>query len=247
MQDFEKRAQEPVPVDWGNSHEATVKVSDLSASPLEGVPFADLPSAATIVRNYDAWKKDYASWLFRTQKLHLLKSSTLNEYSRPGETERDFRVRLQQAAKEHRGHQVGKLRRKYASDFKKLDEKMRRAETARQRQEARARGQKYQTAVSFGETLLGSFLGWKTTRTATRTTRDVGRSMKKSKDVESAKANLKALQQERNNLEAQFQSEVNALEMRTNLLTEQLEEISITPVKTNISIRLVTLVWCMTP
>jgi len=70
--------------------------------------------------------------------------------------------------------------------------------------------------------------------------------MKESKDIEGAEASLKALQQERVNLEAQFNSDVTALEMKTDPLTENLEKFSIVPTKTNISIRLVTLVWNVT-
>jgi hypothetical protein len=234
---------EPVPVDWDNSREANIKVSELDNTPLEGIPFAELPSTAIIAKNYSSWEKDFSNWLFRTQKLQLLKSENLNEFSRPEETDRDFRIRLQQTAREQRDQQVEKLRRKYSSDFARLDERIRRAQTTLKEHEAQAKGQKYQAAVSFGATLLGSFLGRRTTGSATRTAREIGRSMKESKDKEGTEANLKALQQERANLETQFQSEVNALETKTNPLTEKLTTFSITPSKTNISIRLVTLVW----
>ncbi len=234
---------DPVPVDWNNSKEANVKVSELGNTALEGVPFADLPSAALVARNYSSWERDFSDWLFRTQKLPLLKSENLNEFSKPEETDRDFRIRLQQIAREQRDQQVEKLRRKYSSDFARLDERIRRAQATFEKREAEAKGQKYQAAVSFGATLLGSFLGRRTSGSTTRTAREIGRSMKESKDIAGAEANLKALQQERANLETQFQSEVNVLETKTNPLTENLTTVSITPSKTNISIRLVTLVW----
>jgi hypothetical protein len=234
---------DPVPVDWDNSKGANVRVSELGNTPLEGIPFADLPSVAVIARNYSSWEKDFSDWLFRTQKLQLLKSENLNEFSKPEETDRDFRIRLQQIAREQRDQQVEKLRKKYSSDFAKLDERIRRAQATFQKHEAEAKGQKYQAAVSFGATLLGSFLGRRTGGSATRTAREIGRSMKESKDIAGAEADLKALQQERVNLETQFQSEINVLEMKTNPLTENLATVSITPSKTNISICLVTLVW----
>jgi hypothetical protein len=234
---------EPVPVDWDNSKEANMKVSELGNTPMKGVPFADLPSAALVPRNYTSWEKDFSNWLFRTQKLQLLKSENLNEFSRPGETDRDFRIRLQQTAREQRDQQVEKLRRKYSSDFARLDERIRRVQATIQKHEAQSKGQKYQAAVSFGATLLGSFLGRRSTGSATRTAREIGRSVKEAKDKGSFEANLRALQEERADLETQFQSEVNVLESKTNPLTEQLETVSITPTKTNISIRLVTLLW----
>jgi hypothetical protein len=237
--------RDPIAVNWDNSKEANIKVSELGNAPLQGVPFADLPSVAALPKNYGSWAKDFSNWLFRTQKLQLMKSGNLNEFSRPEETERDFRIRLQQTGRERRDQQVEKLRQKYSSNFARLDERVRRAKTVLEEQEAEAKGQKYQTAVSFGATLLGSFLGRRTTSGATRTAREIGRSMKESRDRESAEANLNALQQQRANLETQFQSEVNALETKTNPLTENLENISITPTKTNITVRLVALVWTL--
>jgi hypothetical protein len=236
---------DPIAVNWDNSREANIKVSELSNVPSQGVSFADLPSAAAIPKNYGFWSKDFSNWLFRTRKLKLMKSGNLNEFSGPDETERNFRIRLQQKGREQRDQQVEKLRQKYSSGFARLDERIRRATTVLQEQEAQAKGEKYQAAVSFGATLLGSFLGRRTGSNATRTAREIGRSMKESRDKEGAEANLKTLQQERANLETQFQSEVNALETKTNPLTEDLENISVTPTKTNITVRLVALVWTL--
>jgi hypothetical protein len=146
-------------------------------------------------------------------------------------------------AREERDQQVEKLREKYTSDFARLDERIRRAKMVLEEQQAQAKGQKFQTAVSLGETLLGSFLGRKSSSRATRATREITRSMKESRDRENAEANLKALQQERVRLEAQFQSEVGITEAKINPLTETLENIRITPTKTNIQVQLVALVW----
>jgi len=233
----------PVPVDWDNSREVNIKVSDLCNAPSEGISFSDIPRAAVIARNYTAWGRDFSNWLFRTQKLQLLKSENLNEFSKPEETERDFRIRLQQAAREQRDQQVEKLRKKYSSGFSRLDERIRRAQATFKKQKTEAGGQKYEAAVSFGANLLGSFLGRRTRGSATRTVREISRTMKKAKHKEAAETNLKALQQERANLDAQFQLEVNALETKIDPLTEKLEKVFITPTKANISIRLVTLVW----
>ena len=181
----------------------------------------------------------------RTQKLQLLKSENFKEISKPEETERDFRIRLQQNAREQRDQQVEKLREKYSSDFSRLDERIRRAQAVFEKQKTEAGGQKYEAAVSFGATLLGSFLGRRTGGGINRTAREIDRSMKESKDKEAAESNLSALQQERANLDAQFQSETNALENKMNPLTEDLQKVSITSTKTNISIRLVTFVWTL--
>lgn len=236
-------SEKPIPVNWDEAKETDMKVSSLLKEPLEDLPYADLPPAAANAKNYSLWEKEFSNWLLRTQKIQLFRSRTLNEMSKPGETERDFRIRLQQIAREKRDQQVEKLRLKYASTFSRLDERIRRAKMTLEEQQAQAKTQKYQTAVSIGETILSSFLGRKSSTRATRTTREISRVMKEKRDKEKAEENLKALQKEKEKLEAQFQWEVDALETKINPLTETFETVEYRPNKTGIQVQLVALAW----
>src|SRR6186713_2512140 len=97
--------------------------------------------------------------LHRIWKMELLKSSATGEISKPGETERDLRVRLQQFFREQRDGQVEALRAKYASRINSLQERIRRAQQAVDKEKAQANQAKLQTAISLGTTLIGAFLG----------------------------------------------------------------------------------------
>jgi len=233
----------PLPVNWEEAEEVNIKVSNLESTPSGDLAYAILPSEALRAKNYAAWEKDFENWLLRTQKMRLLKSTYLQELSRPEETERDFRIRLQQVSREKRDQQTEKIREKYSSALARVDERLRKAKMNLDEQQAQAKSQKYQVAVSIGETLLSSFLGRKSSTRATRSAREIARSRKEARDRENAEANVKALQGERAKLEAQFQSEVASTETKANPLTETLEEIFITPSKADILIRLVALVW----
>ncbi len=91
-----------VALDWDRATPAAVSLADLEQSPAEEAQFLPVPPSAGKAKSYDTWKKEFAGWLFRTQKLELFHSPASNEVSRPGESERDFRVRLQQAGRERR-------------------------------------------------------------------------------------------------------------------------------------------------
>ncbi len=236
----------PLPVDWDQAKEAALKITDLLDAPPQNLPYADLPVEALNAKNYVKWKKDVSNWISRSQKLELFKSPSLNEISKPEETERDFRIRLQQTAREKRDVQVDKLREKYSSTFSRLDERIRRAQRTLDEQQAQAKSQKYQVAASIGESLLSAFLGRRSSTRATRATREISRSMKESRDKKGAEENLKAIQKERTKLEADFQSEIEATEAKINPLTEKLENILVAPNKTNIEVQLLTLVWTAT-
>ena len=84
--------------------EADLALSLIWSRPRRGCAVCcHLPAGAGKAKSYEDWNKDFAGWLFRTQKVDLLKSPSTKEVSKPGESERDFRVRLQQSGREATG------------------------------------------------------------------------------------------------------------------------------------------------
>jgi hypothetical protein len=237
-----------VPVDWDHATEAALALSDLEQVPAEGAQFSNLSAAAGKAKNYDAWGKDFSSWLFRNQTVDLLRSPSTKEVSRPGESERDFRVRLQQSGREQRDTQAGSLRQKYAPKIAALQDRIRRAAQMVDRQHTESRSSQLQAAISVGATILSAFLGRKaisatTIGKATTAIRGAGRVIKESQDVGQAEENMGALQQQLAALEAQFKSETESLAAATDPLNEKLETVSLTPTKANIAVKLVALAW----
>jgi len=99
-----------------------------------------------------------------------------------------------------------------------------------------------------GATVLGALLGRKTLSTATlgRATtaaRGVGRTVKEGQDIERAQETLNAARQQKAELEAQVQTEVNALGGAMDSRTEALEPITLTPKRTQVSVQFVALAW----
>jgi hypothetical protein len=238
----------PVTVDWAQASEIDLPVQDLENTPQEGAEFADAPASATKAKSFTAWQKEFSGWIYRNKRLELLESPSLEVASNPGELERDFRVRLQQLAREQRDEAVEKLRQKFAPKIAQLQEKKRRAEQAVEREAEQAKSQKYQTAISFGATLLSSFMGRKamsltTLGRATTAARGVSRSMKESADVDRAQATAVAVDDQIADLDSQFKEETAKLEQSLDPQNEVLEKVSLKPTKANIAVKLVTLAW----
>src|SRR5262245_21124335 len=203
-------------VDWDHPMRADLAIADLEPAPENGAQFLSLPSNAGKAKSYETWSKEFAGWLFRTQKMELFGSASAKDTSRPGESERDFRVRLQQSGREQRDNAAEALRRKYAPKIAALQDRIRRAQQQREKQQAESRSSQMQAAISVGASILGAFLGRKTISAAnvgraTTAMRSAGRVMKESQDVSLAEENVAALQQQLADLEAQFRSESDAL------------------------------------
>jgi hypothetical protein len=237
-----------VPVDWDHAAEVALALSDLEQVPTEDAQFANPPVAASKAKSYETWNRDFSGWLFRNQKVDLLRSPSTKEVSKPGESERNFRVRLQQSARQQRDKQSESLRQKYAPKIAALQDRIRRAQQMIERQQAESRSSQVQAAISVGATILGAFLGRKTISAtnigkATTAIRGASRAIKESQDVGQAEDNASALQQQLADLEAQFKAETESLAAATDPLTEKLETLSLKPTKTNIAVKLVALAW----
>jgi hypothetical protein len=241
-------AEGVVTVDWDRTALVDMALADLEQTPEDGAQFLPLPASAGKAKSYVEWGKDFGTWLFRTQKMELIKSPSSKEISKPGESERDFRVRLQQSGREQRDKAAEALRQKYAPKIATLQDRIRRAEQQKEMQQVEARSSQVQAAISVGASILGAFLGRKTISAAnigraTTAIRSAGRVMKESQDVGMAQENIAALQQQLADLEAQFKSESESLVAATDPLSEKLESVSIKPTKANIAVKLVALAW----
>jgi hypothetical protein len=239
-------AEAPVPVDWAAAAETVYGASDLEREPEPNALFAPLPAQASKARNYDSWRKSFVTWIYGTKKLEVLRSADPALVSAPGESEGQFRVRLQQAAREGRDQAVERLRQQYAPRLATLQERLRRAQAARDREAGQAAAAKMQTAISFGSTLLGAFMGRKavslsTIGRATTAARGVGRSMKEAEDVRRADESVEAVQQQIDAIEADLREQTSALE--ATMANGPLERLAVAPKKSGIEAQVVALTW----
>jgi hypothetical protein len=237
-----------IPVVWENAEIIDIPATDLEKSPRGNAQFSTLPSSANQAKNYPDWEKDFATWLYGSQRLDLLQSPSLKATSNPGEDERDFRIRLQQIAREQRDEIIDNLRTKYASKLATLEERKRRAEQTVEKQAEQAKKAKVDTALSFGATLLGAFTGRKmlsqsNISKAKSAMRGISKSADESQDVKRAQETVAAIEQQIADLNAQFEEDTAELESKIDPLTETLETVSVKPKKTDIQVQLTTLAW----
>lgn len=241
-------ANEVLAVKWQDAVDAGLAEQDLRTEAEPNASFAELPAPAAQPANYAKWQKQFASELQRNCAVELFKSASYKELSKPGESERDFRVRLSQLSRQDRDAAMDKLRRKYAPKIAALEDKIRRAEERVAREQAQARSQQINTVLDVGATILGAFMGRKAvSRTnlnrAGSAMRSVSRASRESQDVKSAEETLALLQQQVADLNAEFDAEVAAHAAGGAAQTEVLEIVAVKPQKTGIWVKLLALAW----
>ena len=151
-------ADESIPVDWTNSQQIEIDIKNLQKNP-DSENFIELPPEASKPANYESWKKDFIDWIYRNQKLNLFKVKNIKEISKVEESERDFKIRIDTLIREDRDNMTQKLRQKYASKMRSLQEKIQRTEGIVRLQQEQAQQQKIQTAFSLGSTFNRSIHG----------------------------------------------------------------------------------------
>jgi len=236
-----------IPVAWEKAQPVDIPAEDLERSPRPEARFANLPPAAGQSKNYAAWNRDFISWLYGTRKIDLLFSPSLKQHSQPNESEREFRLRLGQSSREQRDEAAEALRKKYSARITAIQERIRKADQAKEKQAEQAKQAKIQTAISFGSTLLGAFTGRKlsssTISRASTAMKGASRAVDESRDVARAGETVEAFQKQLLALQAEFEAEMASLQEKIDPGTETLETIAIKPSKSEISVQLLALAW----
>ena len=240
-------------VQWDDARMISLYEEDLERSPEEAqkISYMDLPQDAIQSRNYKRWEKEFKDWLYRAKHLELFRSPSLKQVSRLGESEKDFRIRIQHTAREKRDEILEKVRKKYTARISSLEKQILRAEQAVDREKDQVSQQRFQTAISFGATIFGAMLGRKrVSRTslgrAATTAQRAGRISKETKDVKRAEERLIDLHSRLAELQDQFESEMDGIKVSLDPSTESLETVTIRPRKSDISVTLLALCWLPT-
>lgn len=210
--------------------------------------YAKLPSVAQSVKRYPVWRKSLAGHLYRKRRYELLKSPELKEISKPGESERDFRIRLSDLAHAERDRQVARAREKIAPKLARLQERIDQAQATVDREQREANRSTIESVISIGTTILTTMLGRKklsstTVSRAGTSARTATRASKQRQDVKDAEQKLVKYRQEMQELDASFQAELEKIKQQFDPQHLELETLTLKPRKSDIDIKLLAVCW----
>jgi hypothetical protein len=238
----------PVNVDWDNCDTMSLSLDQLQSKSNDNATFAPCPSCAAVAKNYTAWGREFKQWVRQNETITLYRSKKFALTSEAGETEGDFRARLQIAANEKRDQAVAKIRKRYASKTTTLDNRLLRSQQAVERESQQASKKKLDTAVSFGTAILGALLGRKRISSTSAgkfgtAIRSASGARKESADIKRAEETVRKVKSDIEALSRELQKEIAALETGFNAQTEELKEIVVRAKATDIHVPLLGLAW----
>jgi len=228
---------------WEEAQTLEIDQRELVSRPEPEAKFEQIPDSINDKRQFDALKDELTDYLYRESSLRLLYSTVLKIYSRPDEGEREFQLRLNQIAREQRDLEVDKLTKRYEVRLGNLRERLRRAESIIAEKKADAEARKREVLVSVGESVLGVFLGRRSTRAASTALSKYRQSTSAKMRYEMAEENAKALQREIEELEQELREEASKISARWDETVKMIQEIRIRPRRSDIEVNLIALAW----
>lgn len=238
----------PIPVDWNQAEIVDFELADLSDSSIDDAQFSEIASAASNVKSFTKWERAFKTWVKNDQALNLFRSPTFKAVSKPGESEGEFRARLQVLARERRDEQVKKLREKYDRKIQRVEKRLLKAQQKLDKEKTESQSSKIDTAISVGSAILGAFTGRKRISSTSigrigSAVRKAGRIRKESNDVEIAEEALLEVKDELIELNQDFENEVADLDENLDMQQQALESISIAPKSADIQINYFGIAW----
>ena len=235
-------------IDWDDAESLPLRRRDLSAKAErvgkgQGPFFASVPEAANSAREFKSIAKDLSDWLYYNSRLPLTVHPTLGLFQKPGESERGFNIRLQQAARERRDAEVDKLEQKYETRIDRLQDKLRREERELTEDEADYSARKQEEMVGIGESVLGFFMGRRSTRLLSRASTKRRMTAKAKLDIEESKEVIADLQGDIAELEAELKETADEIATRWSEALDDLDTDEIAPRRTDVDVELSALAW----
>lgn len=232
-------------VDWDKFLEIPrdIDLTKLDKEPAEDATFAELPNVALKAATYKTIAKDFVDWVYANHQPEVHYSPLLEAYSRIGESQADFRVRVGQTARELRDQAVEELRAKLTKQAKSIEDKATKAMAKLDTQKSQANTAKLSTVMQIGGSILGAFFGRKGSMLSATNINKVGSAWRESGDVATAEAEVQKYHDELKALDQQLTDETQKIRDQYDPTALVFESAKLTPLKKNITPSAVGILW----
>jgi len=221
-------------------------------SRLEDLDFTNLPHTAPkkaqyyeipkIVREDKGLKqaiRELKNYLYQTEGLELFRCRSPKLESRVGESRSDFIVRIQDILQEKKEEEIEKLKTRYASKEKVLQDRLLRA----QERVAKESADSTSSMIEMGISVLGALFGKTSTAKIGRAVSKGGRILKERGEMNRAEERVLKVQDDIDRLNDEFEEKIDRLSEKYEIERSTIERFKIKPRRTDINVESCAVVW----
>lgn len=220
----------------------------LEDSPPPGARFDEFPAACGNKRKLTSWRTAFKNRLYETERLSLWLCPDLKLWSKPGETEGEFRVTLAQQAREARDAAVEKLRAKYKSKLETAGDRIVRAGQRVEVEKQQANTATFSAFASAASSVFGALLGRKVLSQTNLSKASTGmksaaRAWDQRSDIGRAESTLEEAKADLAVLEKELEADLAALKEKYDAEALTIEPAEISPRKSDLDAADPQIVW----
>jgi len=229
--------------DWEEAEPITVSQRDLLDRAVDDAGFGEVPSSVSTAGKLKGFAKSFSDHLYRHQSITLALNPVLKLHSEPGEDPGDFRVRCRDAARQARDEKVDKLSDKYETRLDRVRDKLGKKQRDLVEDEAEYEARKREELLSAGESVLGVFLGRRSSRAVSTAARKRRMTAKAKSDIAETRALISEIEEDLAELEEEFREEADEIGRKWEEALDEIEDVRVTPRRTDIAVELFALAW----
>ena len=224
---------------WENAEEVSLAFEHFPIKAPRSAKFQVLPKVVLEDPELKEVVKALKSYLYQEEKLMLFRTRSPKLESKAGESERDFRVRVQDVLNEKRESEIDKLKVRYASKEKVLIARLSRAKERVEKESSDSMS----SMIDAGIAVIGALFGRSTPTKISRAFKKGSTILKERGDMSRAEERVVKVEDDIEALEYELEDKIDDLSEKYSIEHCEVEPFSIKARKTDILVENCAIVW----
>ncbi len=222
-----------------------VNTADLAPKPMGEGAYAPLRCASALTRSRDLkrMEKSFADYLYYNTSATILYSAAFDLYGKTGESQRDFRMRCEKEARRKRDADLKKSRARVEKEMARVQQRLRREQRELDADQEEMEARKREEWLTIGESALNLLTGRRSLTMLSRSSRKKRMTQQAKADVEESLDTIEDLEQQLEDLKAQWEDQVEEISDRWAEKLEEIEQVSLTPRRADVTVEFCGLAW----
>ncbi|CAA6828039.1 MAG: FIG00495827: hypothetical protein [uncultured Sulfurovum sp.] len=226
-------------IDWQEAIQEDESFENYTHSAPSKAKFQSLPKVVLEDKGLKRAVKELKETLYQEQHLPLLRCKSLKLESQVGESESDFKVRIQDSLDDKKEQEIEKLQARFDKKEKTLLTRLNRAKERVEKEEADSTSSMIETGIA----VLGALFGRTTPTKIGRAFKKGSSILKERGEMSRAEERLSAIEEDMESLEYALEDTIDSLNEKYSIDNWEVEAFKIKPRKTDIDVEHCAVVW----